>query len=158
MDKQTMMETMKAAISNVMETMFFQPVQINDKDCTLQEWFSDKESLLGAKLNFTGPSSGSCYFLIPAKLVSEITANFLGLEKEETNEEQRRDTIKEALNIIGGHMFSLCDNEGAINLGIPKLIEDENIKHYRLGEIKGETVFIETEDSHLAAGVIMEMK
>jgi chemotaxis protein CheY-P-specific phosphatase CheC len=158
MDKKTMIETMRAAISNVMETMFFQPVQINDEDCTLQEWFSDQESLLGAKLNFTGPSSGSCYFLIPSKLVNEITANFLGLEKEETDEEQRRDTIKEALNMIGGHMFSLCDNEGSISLGIPELIEEESIKHYRLGEIKGETVFIETGDSHLAAGFITEMK
>jgi chemotaxis protein CheY-P-specific phosphatase CheC len=158
MGKKTMRETMRAAISNVMETMFFQPVQISDKDCTLQEWFSDKEALLGAKLNFTGPSSGSFYFLIPAKLVSVITANFLGLEKEGTNEEQRKDTIKEALNMIGGHMFSLCDNEGDISLGIPELIEEENIKHYRLGEIKGETVFIETGDSHLAAGVITEMK
>jgi len=158
MEKRTMMETMRAAISNVMETMFFQPVQISDKDFTLQEWFSDKESLLGAKLNFTGPSSGLCYFLIPAKLMGEITANFLGLEKEETNEEQKRDTIKEALNMIGGHMFSLYDNEGTINLGIPELIEEKNIKHYKLGEIKGDTVFIETEDSHLAAGIVTEMK
>ena len=158
MDKKTILETMKAAISNVMETMFFQPVQINNKGCKLRKWFSDKEPLLGAKLNFTGPSSGSCYFLIPAKLMSEITANFLGLEKKETNEEQIRDTIKEALNMIGGHMFSLCDNEGAISLGIPELIEEEDIKHYSSGEFKGGTVFIETDNSHLAAGVITEMK
>ncbi len=158
MDRKIMMETLKAAISNVMETMFFQTVQTPDKDCTLQEWLSDKESLLGAKLNFTGSSSGLCYFLIPANLVNEITANFLGLEKKEINEAQRKDTIKEALNMIGGHMLSLYDNEGSISLGIPELIEEENIKSYRLEEIKGEIVFIEIEGSHLAAGVITEMK
>jgi chemotaxis protein CheY-P-specific phosphatase CheC len=158
MDKKTVMEAMRASISNVMETMFFQPIQINNKNCTLEEWFCNDESLSGVKLNFTGPSSGSCYFLIPAELVTRITANFLGLENEETNEKQRIDTIKEALNMIGGHMFSICNNEGDISLGIPELIEEKNIKPYRLGEIKGETVFIETEDSHLAAGVITEMK
>ena len=157
MDRQTMMETMRAAISNVLETMFFQPVQISDKNCTLQEWFSDKQSLLGATLNFTGLSEGSFFFIIPLKLASEITANFLGLEKEETNEEQRMDALKEALNMIGGHMFSLFDKEGDISLGIPESIEEDKLKHDRLGQIKGDTLFIETEDNRLAAGVMMEM-
>ncbi len=158
MDRDAMMYTMKTAISNVMGTMFFQPVQICSKNCTLQEWFSDKGSILGATLNFTGPFSGSFYLLIPVKVVSEITENFLGLKDEETNEEQRSDTIKEALNMIGGHMFSLFDKAGNISLGIPEMIKEENIKHYSLEEIKGETVFIETEDSHLAAGIITETK
>ncbi|MBW1798761.1 MAG: chemotaxis protein CheX, partial [Deltaproteobacteria bacterium] len=112
----------------------------------------------GATLNFTGPFAGSVYVLIPAKVVSEITANFLGLEKEETNEEQRRDTLKEALNMIGGHMFSLFDKEGDISLGLPELIEEDKLKYDNLGEIKGDIVFIETEDNRLAAGVIAEMK
>ena len=158
MDRQTIMETMRKAISNVLETMFFQPVQISNKNCTLQEWFSDKESLLGATLNFAGPFAGSVYVLIPAKVVSEITANFLGLDEEETNEEQIIDTLKEALNMMVGHMLSLFDKEGDISLGIPELIEENNLKHDKLGEIKGDNLFIETEDSHLAAGIMTEMK
>lgn len=157
MDRETMMKTMRQAISNVLETMFFQPVQITGKNSTLQEWFSNKESLLGAALRFTGPSEGSFYVIIPVKLVSEITANFLGLDEEEVNAEQKIDTLKEALNMIGGHMFSLFDKEGDISLGIPELIEEEKMKAYRSGKIKGDTLFIETADSHMAAGVITEM-
>jgi len=153
MDRETMMKTMRQAISNVLETMFFQPVQIRNKNCTLQEWFSDKESLLGATLKFTGPSEGSFFFIIPLKLAGEITANFLGLEEEEINEEQRIDTLKEALNMIGGHMFSLFDKEVTISLGIPELIEERDLKHDKLGEMKGDTLFIETEDNRLAAGI-----
>jgi len=157
MDKKAMMGAMRAAISNVLETMFFQPMQISNKNCTLQEWFSGKQSLLGATLNFTGPFAGSVYVLIPAKVVSEITANFLGLDEAETNEEQRMDTLKEALNMMGGHMFSLFDKEGDISLGIPEVIEESNLKHDKLGEIKGDTLFIETEDSRLAVGIMTEM-
>ena len=157
MDKEIMMGMMKQAISDVLETMFFQPVQISCKDCTLQEWFSDKQSLLGAILTFSGPFAGSIYIVIPVNLVKEITANFLGIEKEEVNENQKKDTIKEALNIIGGHMFSLFDKEGAISLGIPELIGDNNLKHDNLGEIKGNTFFIKT-DNHQAALVVTEMK
>jgi len=148
---------MKQAISDVLETMFFQPVQISCKDCTLQEWFSDKQSLLGAILSFSGPFAGSIYIVIPVNLIKEITANFLGIEKEEVNENQKKDTIKEALNMIGGHMFSLFDKEGVISLGIPELIEDSNLKHDNLGEIKGNTFFIKT-DNHRAAVVVAEMK
>ena len=157
MDRETMMETMRQAISNVLETMFFQPVQISDKNCILQEWFSDKDSLLGAELRFTGPFAGSFYVIIPVKLASDITANFLGLQEEEVNAEQKIDTLKEALNMIGGHMFSLFDKEGDIRLGIPELIEESNLNNDNLGEIKGDTLFIETGDSRMAAGIVMEM-
>jgi hypothetical protein len=158
MDKEIMMELMKQAISDVLETMFFQPVQISSKNYTLQEWFFDKQSLLGATLTFSGPFAGLFYIVIPVNLVKEITANFLGIEKEEVNENQKKDTIKEALNIIGGHMFSLFDKEDATSLGIPELIEENNLKHDNLGEIKGNTFFIKTEDNHRAALVVTEMK
>ena len=158
MDKEIMMEMMKQAISDVLETMFFQPVQISSKNGTLQEWFSDKQSLLGAILSFGGPFAGSIYIVIPVNLVKEITANFLGIEKEEVNENQKSDAVKEALNIIGGHMFSLFDKEGDISLGIPELIEENNLKHDNLGEIKGNTFFIKTEDNRRAALVVTEMK
>jgi hypothetical protein len=96
--------------------------------------------------------------VIPVNLVKVITANFLGIEKEDVNENQKKDTTKEALNIIGGHMFSLFDKEGDTSLGIPELIGDNNLKHDKLGEIKGNTFFIKTEDNHRAAVVVTEIK
>jgi CheY-specific phosphatase CheX len=156
MERKTMMEMMREAISNVLETMFFQPVQISDRTCTLQEWLFDKQSLLGATLNFNGPSAGSCYILIPIKVVTVITANFLGLEEKGINEEQRRDTVKEAINMIGGDMFSLFDKEGAFKLGIPELIEENDFNDNKLGDLRGDIILIETEDNCLAAGIEIE--
>jgi hypothetical protein len=147
---------MREAISNVLGTMFFQPVQISDTNCSLQEWLFDKQSLLGATLNFSGPLAGVFYILIPIKVVTEITANFLGIEEEEINEEQKKDTIKEALNIIGGHMFSLFDTEGAFRLGIPELIEENDLTEDKLGDLKGDVILIGTEENRLAVGIVIE--
>jgi len=156
MDRKNMMKMMKEAISNVLGTMFFQPVQISDTNCSLQEWFSDKQLLVGASLSFNGPSAGSFYLLLPALMVTGITANFLGIEEEKINEEQKKDTIKEALNIIGGHMLSFFDKEGAFTLGIPELIEENDLTEDKLGDLKGDVLLIETEENRLAVGIVIE--
>ena len=147
---------MREAISNVLETMFFQPVQIVDNDRTLLEWFSQNESLLGARLDFKGPLSGSLYLIIPMKVVSEITANFLGLREEEIDERQKRDTVKETLNMIGGNTLSHSDRKSVFKLGIPKLIEEHDLAYDKLADLKGDFVLIETEDNHLAVGVAID--
>jgi len=156
MDRESMMKTMREAISDVLETMFFQPVEFADNNCTLQEWFYGKQPLLGATLNFNGPLAGSMYFLIPFRMAGEITANFLGLREEEINGEQKRDTIKEAINIIGGRMFSLFDKKGAFRLGIPELIEEDDLTDDKLEGIRGDIILIDTGDNHLAAGIVID--
>ncbi|MBW2000908.1 MAG: chemotaxis protein CheX [Deltaproteobacteria bacterium] len=156
MDRETMMKTMRASISNVLETMFFQSVQISDTNCSLQEWFSNAQLLFGVSLSFNGPSAGSFYFLLPATMVTGITANFLGIEEEEINEEQKKDAVKEALNMIGGHMLSLFDKEGAFKLGIPELIEENDLAEDNLGDLKKDIILIETEENRLAAGIQIE--
>ena len=153
MDRETMMKAMREATSNVLETMFFQPVQISDANCSLQEWFSEKRSLVGATLSFNGPSAGSFYLLLPAAMVTGITANFLGIDEEKINEEQKKDTIKEALNMIGGHIFSLFDTKGAFKLDIPEFIEENDLTEDKLGDLKGDTTLIETGENRLAVGI-----
>ena len=156
MKRNTMMKTFKEAISNVLVTMFFQPVQFVDSKCTLPEWFSDGQALVGATLSFSGPLAGSIYLLIPVMVVKDMTANFLGLEQEEIQEEQGGDTVKEAANMIGGHMLSLLDMKGAFRLGIPELLRENDLINDRLRDIEGETIFIKTEGSRLAAGIMIE--
>ena len=156
MKRDSMMKTFKEAISNVLETMFFQPVQFVDSKCNLLEWFPDKQSLVGATLSFSGPLAGSFYLLIPVTVVKEITANFLGLEQEEIHEEQRGDTVKEATNMIGGRMFSLFDRKGAFQLGIPELIDENDLTNDKLGDLKGDIILIRTEDNLLAAGIVID--
>lgn len=147
------MKKMKDAISNVLETMFFLPTEILDRDISLQQWLAHEKALLGSQIHFHGSLSGSTYLLVPEEVAGEITANFLGLGEGEVTEEQKKDTVKEAINMIGGQLLSLLDSEGAFRLGIPELMDEGELGVERLGELEGDVLFIETESNHLAAGI-----
>jgi len=154
--KETMTMNMKQAISNVLELMFFLPVQFVENESPVREWLPRSQVYTGATLGFSGPVSGSYYLLIPVAMAKEITANFLGLSEEEVNEAQESDTVKEALNMIGGHMLSLVDKPDGYQLGIPEIIA-ENEFDMNADTGKNENViFFEAEGNHLAAGIVLD--
>jgi len=153
MDKKITVENLKEAIFDVLKTMFFEPLQAVEKDIKLLDWFSQKQPLFEAKLAFSGPKNGFFYMIVPESVATEITANFLGIDEDETDNEQKIDTIKEALNMIGGKVFSFFDRAGEYKLHIPELIRIEAHTYELLEEINGKTVLIELTDNRLAAGV-----
>ncbi len=153
MDRETMLKSLKAAISDVLETMFFQSVEIQERNSVINSWFEDDLPLLGASLDFHGPCDGVFYLVSPVEAIAEFTANFLGIENPGVSDAQKEDTLKEAVNMIAGHMFSLFDKEGAYRLEIPVLMEQPT-----LGD-PGDTgsgtshLLIRTDGSRLAAGL-----
>lgn len=156
MEITNMMTAMRTSISDVLGTMFFQMVQITNADSTLQEWFAQEQALCGATLKFDGPLGGSFCLLIPLDAANNITANFLGLDPAELDEKQHEDTIKETLNMIGGGMLSILDPKGTYNLGIPELFDANDLAWDKLSGLQGNFVLFETEDNHLAAGIVMD--
>jgi len=155
MSKEKLLKNMKTAISNVMETMFFQPIQINDNPKLIKNWFSDDQALFGARLGFDGPVSGMTYILFSASDMKEMTADFLGISRENVHKDQVRDTIKETLNMISGNMFSLCDNASDFHLNIPELMDDEDLVSEKDEVLKGDILFIETKEKRLIMGLIV---
>lgn len=151
-----MMKAMQQAISDVMNKMFFLSVQVNEKGLALREWFSNKLPLVGATINFTGPLSGYSYLLIPAGVAREMTANFLGVAEKTINIIQERDTVKEALNMITGNMLSQFDRKGVFLIGIPQLINESDLLAGKLDGFNKEAILIETEHSHMAAGIVIK--
>jgi hypothetical protein len=156
MRRETLMKAMMVAISNVFETMFFLPVQFAQSGCTLREWFFDRQLLFGATLSFDGPSSGLLWIAAPVSLVDEITASFLGLGRYEINDEQRGDTIKEALNMMGGNVLSLFNEEGSFALGIPRSVEGISHLENTQGDPNEHSILIETKGNRLAAGIKLD--
>jgi len=150
-----MKTALRDSISEVLEKMFFQPVQISTDGVDLRQWFTRKPSLYGANINFSGPIDGAIFFLIPKTAADEITANFLGNNVESIEEEQRKDTIKEALNIIGGNMLSDIDAEGLFSLDIPQIIAQEDLSSDKLQDLQGDIFPIETEDNRMVVGIDM---
>ena len=151
-----MMKAMRVSISNVLESMFFVMVQIAEEKCPLQEWFPRGRSLLGATLKFEGPAAGAFYFWVPVDMADDITSNFLGLNQKNILEEQRKDTVKEALNMIGGGMLSILDQDGSFKLGIPEMLTPGRLTGDRLENFQGNVVLVETGDNRLAAGMVLD--
>lgn len=155
MAQTAMMKAMRASISNVLESMFFLMVQISEENSPFVEWFPGERQLMGATLKFDGPSAGAFYFWVPVDMADDMACNFLGLNQENLLEEQRRDTVKEALNMIGGGVLSIFDQEGRFKLGIPEMLNRSPLTGDTIEDFRGEVILIETGDNRLAAGVML---
>jgi len=142
------MEMMTRSISNVFETAFFQSVDIQSSKDVLGAAFFNSTELIGAFLKFTGKLSGTVYILAPDVWVKNLTADFLGIDVKAVTDNQKQDTIKEAANMIAGHMFSFFDSDGEIQLGIPGIITA--LTEGDLLKIKGDLLRVMTENDALA--------
>ncbi|MCU0596221.1 MAG: chemotaxis protein CheX [Desulfobacterota bacterium] len=145
---------LKEAISRVMETMFFMPVQFGDGTHSLGEWFSREPTVREALIDFQGARSGRGFLLVPVQGLKEMAANFLGLREAEVDEEQMQDTLREAVNMMMGQMLSLWDRKGGCALGIPRFTGERILREVQAQNNPAVLFLFETEKTHLAAGVI----
>ncbi len=146
---------MKTSISEVFETAFFETVEIEP----IQEGFSmagfGDTSLVGTVLRFSKGIEGAVYVIAPDRWVSRMTADFLGIDPDCVTNDQKADTIKEATNMIAGHMFSLFDKDGRVQLGIPELIRGTSLIPEDLEQIRGTRVWVTTDTEKLAVATIL---
>ena len=126
---------LKEAISRVMETMFFLPVQFAEGPRTLDQWLPCDATVLEAFIDFRGHRSGRGFLLVPAPGVREMAA-------------------KEAVNMMMGQMLSLSDRSGGYALGIPRFGGPADLSKFQEGRSPMAVLAFETENTHLAAGVI----
>jgi chemotaxis protein CheY-P-specific phosphatase CheC len=148
-----MMMNLKQAISNVLETMFFLPVQIIDDGSILDNWSQQNTKFWHVTVQFSGPIQGTFFLLAPVQLAREITANFLGLSGSEVESVQEADTVKEALNMIGGYVLSQIEKADAYQLGIPEIVAAEDTDPTALQVEPENLVLMETDENHLAVGL-----
>jgi hypothetical protein len=109
--------------------------------------------LAGVKIEFQGPSPGTAYLFSSQEALRDLTENFMGVESGMIKEEEKRDALKEALNMIGGQMLALMDKGGAFRLGIPQFLSESEIS--RSGD-KGDFLLISTGQHRLAAGIVLD--
>lgn len=146
-DLTTMMAT---SISEVFETAFFETVEIHPAGKPLSMADFDDPFLTGAFLGFSNGLAGKVFVIAPDRWVSRMTADFLGIDPDQVTEDQKADTIKETTNMIAGHMFSLFDRDGHIQLGIPELIRRSPLTAEDIDPIKGTMVWVTTDTEKLA--------
>ena len=141
--KNMLMTAVKTSISEVMETMFFLPVEFG-RETTLAQCGIEKEDNLACRLSFTGDVSGYLILLSPEKFITEMAENFLGESRELFTQEHLSGTLTEMLNMICGNALSKIDSLVPFELGIPEMVT--------VSEISGDEMFtlIETTGSKMA--------
>lgn len=118
----TALATMKTSISEVMETMFFLPVEFSENPTEREiKALKGKQNKVSF-LDFSGDASGSVYLLVPRQLLVEMAGNFMGEPGESLEEGILEGTLMEILNMITGNALRKIKAKSPFGLGIPALV------------------------------------
>ena len=156
MEKESLTASMKNSISNVLETMFFLPLDFTESVPTTELWKETENEIIAARLDFVGTHSGYCVFYIPRRLAVSMTADFMGKNEEDVSDDQAAGTVLEITNMIAGNTFSLYNTQSVYNLNVP---EQVRFSDYQKGFPKTSGDFfivVETLDDRLAFQMILE--
>jgi len=127
MEKKRLLQAMKFSISEVLETMFFLPIdrtEIVDIEAYNSSLTDDVELV---EVSFSGLFSGSFLLLIPEELALFLAASFLGIIEEKVLPAHISETKKEIVNMIAGNTFANFNDQVVFNLGIPKILYAKNV-------------------------------
>lgn len=117
-----MKQAMMQSISNVLEQMFFLPVDAHDP----QQWYASIDPAqapnhLTVSIDFDGPSAGRFWLSIPLDLATVMAVDFLGTSSDELSPDHISATAKEFINMLAGNTLSAYDPESTFNLDCPEI-------------------------------------
>jgi hypothetical protein len=107
-------QMLKDVISEVLETMFFAMVDFGEYGPGDGSFDYESEISL---LNHTERIAISLQ--VSEEFARMITANFLGIEEDQVNDDDLCDSLKELANMVGGGYHARINNTGW-HLGIPR--------------------------------------
>jgi len=125
MEREALITAMKVSISEVLEKMFFLPLDFPEAGNEKEFMELKADEIMISKLNFSGPLSGYFQFFIPRGLAFSIAASFMGIGEDSISREHVTETVKEIINMFAGNTFSIFDSQSVFDLDIPELIDSE---------------------------------
>lgn len=137
-----LMTAMKTSISEVIETMFYLPVEFGD-EAILAQCGIDKP-IMASRLKFTGDVSGSLCIFASKDLIGEMAENFMGEARGLLTDDHLSGTLTEMLNMVCGNALSKIDTKVPFELGIPEMIDESKIQEKEILTI------VETTKSNMA--------
>ncbi len=118
-----LMTTMMTSISEVLETMFYLPVEFKENLSPEMTKSLKKDIKIGCSLKVTGSFAATFQLFIPDPLLLDITQNFMGEDPENCTAEYLHGTLKETLNMIAGNALKSMKTETPPDLDIPEIIK-----------------------------------
>ena len=126
MDKSAIAEAMKASISEVLEQMFFMPIDFIAPDADRRDPEPGGESII-AKLDFKGSLAGTFMLRVPWALAQAVSADFLGTARSSLSDKDVTGTVLEMVNMLAGGALSTYDAQTLFDLQIPQSISKEKM-------------------------------
>ncbi len=148
--KKILMKAMTTSISEVLETMFYLPIEIGDESTLSQSGMDMDVPNLACQLKFTGDFSGNFTLVIPKNLLEEITEDFMGESRDSLGEEHLSGTLTEILNMICGNALKKIKSKTPFDLDIPRVIDEFKIHESHVFTI------IETTQSKMAINFALD--
>ncbi len=121
----TLMTAMKASISEVLEKMFYLPVEFKESLSSDNMELIKNDITKVCRLKVTGSFSAVFLLFIPDTLLLEMTQNFMGEAEENCTEEYLNGTLKEVLNMIIGNALKTLKTSKPPSLDIPEILNKD---------------------------------
>jgi CheY-specific phosphatase CheX len=112
-----MIESLKAATFEVLETMFFLFPENPEDNADLFHG-----PALKAWVPVKGPKNFRIGLMVPLDLAREMAANFLGVEKDEVAQDKMDDVVKETANMVAGSFLWKEKAPGGFHLETPEVL------------------------------------
>lgn len=112
----------RQAVLEVLETMFFEVPLDEDIPAPVHQ-----PDALIARAYFDGSLEGWLCVAISQSCAGPLAAGFLGLEEEETGEDERRSMLIELTNIVCGATLSRLEPSGRLHIHQPVLVPSPHL-------------------------------
>ena len=152
MEREALIAAIKDSISDVLEKMFFLPLDFFDT-ASPEEFVADE--MVVSKLSFTGPFTGYFLLSIPKRYNLSLAANFLGENKENISQDQANEIVKEAVNMLAATTFFYYDDQVVFGLGIPEFIPSAQLQRGYFNYEKDIFIGIDTLECRLGLYMII---
>ncbi|NJL71847.1 MAG: chemotaxis protein CheX [Candidatus Competibacteraceae bacterium] len=141
----------REALSNVLQDFAFMFAEPPEDDTP------PMEACIAVQMAFHGPISGTAQLAVPVSLASELAANVLGVDPEESNSpEVALDAVKELLNVTTGNLVTaLAGEEPIFDLTIPEPVPFDHVAWGALSTQPGAFVLL-VEDRPLLFSVVLQ--
>lgn len=155
-DSQTLISAMKTSISDVLETMFFLPIDFPSQLPAGKLFDIQQDKILAVKLDFDGPIKGTSLLGLYRQKATAIAADFLGIETGSVTLEKATETVMEIINMIVGNTLSSYDQQAVFNLNIPEPFESDSFLR-EIHEPDNEMlIIIDTLGGHVAFKMLID--
>lgn len=154
MDHQVMIQAMKNSISDVLEQMFFLPLDFLEPSSGNGDSRPGQDNLV-VRLGFRGALTGGFYLTVPNELAWSATKDFLGVESAAVDLDKVEGTVREMINMLAGNVLSHYDSEAVFDLEMPEMTSPSMMQEQLTRAPEALGIVINTPDGHMRFNIVV---